>query len=274
MKLSESDIALFFKLWYALTWGINQKHGIVPAFDKPTYGQRADKQIVVSIRNELWKNPHWIDEFLSDNEYGELNEVERGILSRWRNEYVQGRFLIMQHTGKYSVFMNTGENKELYSVCGISDSFRDMIPTSALPLMVETVLLPFKDRIIYDSLLNTFNIAFGRNIRSGFKESYNAAKKKSGIIEQMGAAPVVVVETKKKKIAPAEKADTKGANVPMAMAARYLDVEKALEAYCDEKLNDGYKEVCLAVLAKLARKRPSPLVSGRANTWACGIIYQ
>jgi len=273
MNLSQTDISLFYKLWYELNWSINQKHNIVPEFDKPTYGQRVDQQAFFTIRNELWKHPHWIDEFLINNEFGNFNEVERGILSRWRNEYVQGRFLIMQHTSKYSVFMNTDKNDILYGVCGISNSFKEMIPTAALPLMVETVLIPFKDRIIYDSLFNPYNISFGRGIREGFKESYNASKKKWGIIEQMGVVPAIVPDAKKKKAVQAGEVDTKGANVPKAMAARYAEIAKVIEVYCDLKLNDGYKNVCLEVLAKLARKRPSPLVSGRANTWACGIVY-
>lgn len=273
MNLSQTDISLFYKLWYELNWSINQKYGIVPGFDKPIYGQRVDQQTFITIRNELWKNPHWIDEFLSDNEFGNLNEVERGMLSRWRNEYVQGRFLIMKHTNKYSVFMNTDQNGTLYGVCGISNSFKDLIPAAALPLMVETVLIPFKDKIICDSLLNTYNVSFGSGMRGEFKESYNIAKKKLGIIEQMGVAPVIVPGAKKARIAQAGAVDTKGAHVPKAKAERYGSIAKVIEVYCDLKLNDGYKDVCLEVLAKLARKRPSPLVSGRVNTWACGIVY-
>lgn len=271
MNLSQADIELFYKLWYGLNWSINQKYGIVPAFDKPSYGQCVDQQTFFTIRSELWKNPHWINEFLSENEFGELNELERGILARWPDEFISGRFLIMQHTKKYSVFMNTDETDTLYGVCGISNPFKDMIPTAALPFMIETVLIPFKDKIIYDSLMNTFNVSFGRGMRNDLKETYNSAKKRLGIIEQMGVAPTIEVK-KAKAIQPGD-IDTKGANVPKAMAARYAEIAKVIEVYCDLKLNKGYKEVCLEVLAKLARKRPSPLVSGRVNTWACGIVY-
>jgi hypothetical protein len=184
MNLSQDDIVLFYKLWYTLNWSINRKYGIVESFEKPSYGQRVDQQIFVTIRNELWKNPHWINEFLNDNEYGELNEMERGILARWQNEFVTGRFLIMQHTAKYSVFMNADKNSQLFGVSGISDSFKEMIPASSLPLMIETVLLPFKDRIIYDSLMNYYNVSFGSGMRSGFKASYDAAKKKYGILNR------------------------------------------------------------------------------------------
>lgn len=37
-------------------------------------------------------------------------------------------------------------------------------------------------------------------------------------------------------------------------------------------MNDEYAELCRKLTDKLARKRPSPLLSGKANNWACGIV--
>ena len=42
--------------------------------------------------------------------------------------------------------------------------------------------------------------------------------------------------------------------------------------FCREHLNAEYAELCGRLVQKLARKRPSPLLSGKANTWACGIV--
>ena len=67
--------------------------------------------------------------------------------------------------------------------------------------------------------------------------------------------------------------DTKGAKVPNTMSARYVEIAEIIESFCNEKLNEEYKEICLRALAKLCRKRPSPLIGGKANTWACGIVY-
>ena len=50
-------------------------------------------------------------------------------------------------------------------------------------------------------------------------------------------------------------------------------IKSILEPYCDEQLNSEYKELCLHALEKLCRKRPSPLLSGKAYTWAAGIVY-
>ncbi len=45
-----------------------------------------------------------------------------------------------------------------------------------------------------------------------------------------------------------------------------------VDAFCREHLNDEYADLCRRLTEKLARKRPSPLVSGKPNTWACGIV--
>jgi hypothetical protein len=52
-----------------------------------------------------------------------------------------------------------------------------------------------------------------------------------------------------------------------------MEVAGIIENFCDEKLNDEFKELCLHALAKLCRKRPSPLEYGHARTWAAGIVY-
>jgi hypothetical protein len=44
------------------------------------------------------------------------------------------------------------------------------------------------------------------------------------------------------------------------------------DAFCREHLNEEYQAMCRRLAGVLARKRPSPLVSGRPQTWACGIV--
>lgn len=275
MKLVDTEIKMFYKLWYTLMWNINQKHQIVPEFEKPVCGESVNEEPFIAIRAELWENPKWIDEFLQDNGNGELTEAEREILAGWHNNFIKGRFFVIKHTAKYSIFMSIDDSKKLYGVCGISNPIRETARYD-VPFMVETVLLPFQGRIIYDSFLAISNISFGKGIRDELKTSYNETKEKIGIIECMDEPPVPVKPTVRKPKAqnPASPTvDTKGANVPKAMSARYVEVAVIIEEFCDEKLSVEYKEICLRALAKLCRKRPSPLVSGKARTWACGIVY-
>ena len=44
------------------------------------------------------------------------------------------------------------------------------------------------------------------------------------------------------------------------------------DKFCRERLNEEYAVLCRRLVEKLARKRPSPLISGKPETWACGVI--
>ena len=44
------------------------------------------------------------------------------------------------------------------------------------------------------------------------------------------------------------------------------------DAFCRDHLNDEYAMLCRNLAATLARKRPSPLLRGKLETWAVGII--
>ena len=54
---------------------------------------------------------------------------------------------------------------------------------------------------------------------------------------------------------------------------KYQEIAEAITRFCVAELNAEFKEVCFFVLEKLRRKRLTPLISGKANTWACGIVY-
>jgi len=43
--------------------------------------------------------------------------------------------------------------------------------------------------------------------------------------------------------------------------------------FCDQHLDDDYKQLCEKVILKMKRKRQVPFLSGRVNTWAASIIY-
>ena len=44
------------------------------------------------------------------------------------------------------------------------------------------------------------------------------------------------------------------------------------DGFCRQHLTEEYAALCRKLTEKLARKRPSPLVSGKPQTWACGIV--
>ena len=66
---------------------------------------------------------------------------------------------------------------------------------------------------------------------------------------------------------------SRSTSVPKPMQAAYHAVVTLTDAFCDELLNDEYRDLARAMTAALCRKRPSPLNSGKPRGWACGIIY-
>src|SRR6478752_1500778 len=50
------------------------------------------------------------------------------------------------------------------------------------------------------------------------------------------------------------------------------EITGLVEGFCKQHLNAEYADLCRKLTEKLARKRPSPLVGGKPNTWACGIV--
>ena len=65
----------------------------------------------------------------------------------------------------------------------------------------------------------------------------------------------------------------KSETVPDNMHAYYEPIVRVMDDVCDKHLNDEYKTLAHQLAAALARKRPSPLVRGKPQVWACGILY-
>ena len=61
--------------------------------------------------------------------------------------------------------------------------------------------------------------------------------------------------------------------VPEAMRSAYEAIIALLNPFCAQHLSDEYATLCRELAAALARKRPSPLASGKPAVWACGIVY-
>ncbi|MCX6033421.1 MAG: hypothetical protein NTV38_00340 [Chloroflexi bacterium] len=108
-----------------------------------------------------------------------LSSEEVEIIRTWRR-FIKDNFFIFRHLKKYSVFI--GNKDQVYGVLGLFESLEEIIPTYALPRMVDAVLLPFKGWIVYDGLLGGYSVSFGGGIRSNLNHVYMTAKQKERII--------------------------------------------------------------------------------------------
>ena len=64
-----------------------------------------------------------------------------------------------------------------------------------------------------------------------------------------------------------------GYKVPRRMTERYGAVTEITDEFCRQHLNDEYADLSRKMAAALTIDRPSPLESGRARSWAAGIVY-
>ncbi|NLL09720.1 MAG: hypothetical protein GX268_02280 [Methanomicrobiales archaeon] len=62
-------------------------------------------------------------------------------------------------------------------------------------------------------------------------------------------------------------------SIPKANREWFSIIANMTNQFCEERLDDGYAEICQHVAGKLARKRDNKVTRGKKEIWAAGIIY-
>jgi hypothetical protein len=178
MKLAKEDSDLFFKLMLPLLLHVNRKLELLPDIQTMKQFEGVGFQDKSVIRDALYENINLIDSFIDENPE-DLPMKDLAIVSGWKN-FVSDDFFIERFLKKYAVFIGT--NDKVYGVLSLRDSLDELVPAYALPLRVQTVLLPFRDEIIYDGFIAPYRISFGSGITGDLKRLYLKAKKREEII--------------------------------------------------------------------------------------------
>ena len=183
-QLSESERKLFYKIWYRLLDYVNKVLGLnIPIILEENGGGEDDRNKFL-IRQELWKSPELIDSFLMSDV--EFSEEEISLLKSWKKGYRSGFFVAVAYNEEYTVFAEPNDKKlKFYAVKGVSRSVGDAL-RRRLPAMLETVLLPFKDKIVYDTYLLSSPISIvNKEILADLKKQYLAAIRDKSIITKL-----------------------------------------------------------------------------------------
>lgn len=181
--LVQTDVDLFYKLYLRLLLFVNEETGTLKhknlshdAFMALPMNER------MKVREAFCNRKEFIDQFIESNHSKSLNADELAIVKSWKH-FEKGEFFIYKHLKKYSIFLSESGKEKAYAVSGIFDPLCEMFPNP--PTFVETILLPFKDRIIYDGCCMGYSIYFGSGIRAGLKRAYEKAKHHYGLITQL-----------------------------------------------------------------------------------------
>ncbi|HID30006.1 MAG TPA: hypothetical protein EYP19_08385 [Desulfobacterales bacterium] len=181
MKLSKQDADLFFELMWPLQLFVNRQLQVLPKVSTLEAYLDCSREEKAQVRDAMYGHIELMDTFVQENPH-QFSEDKLEIIAKWKH-FVAGDFFIERLLKKYAIFIGSGE--KVYGVLALHDAFQDMFYPGQLPVRVKAVLLPFKGRIIYDGLLEIYNIFFGRGISTELKEVYMAAKQNGRIIERL-----------------------------------------------------------------------------------------
>ncbi len=85
-------------------------------------------------------------------------------------------------------FLSTETPPVAYEVLALSQPFEDLVGPH-LPVLTQTVLPPFKDRIVYAGLRSSDNVTFGPDIRRNLDEGFKTAKDLQGLSRYCRSRP-------------------------------------------------------------------------------------
>ena len=172
-QLNSDECRLFYETWYGLMGFVNERMGVIKAKIKPEYPNAVSDMMVHKVREVLWEKPELIDEYISKTE---LPQEKIDILKLWRTKHKKGMLFLLEYQPEYAVAIASNEKGEdrLYGIKGISNSVANTLRRD-LPAQIETVLLPFKGKIIYDSFISSMPIGFGEGAKAAFREMHDKA---------------------------------------------------------------------------------------------------
>ncbi len=272
MNLSLDEGKLFYDLYATVLSYVNRKLDLAPEqFSNATEYISVAPEVRLTIRDALFEQRELIDEFVADNP-AKLSGEELTIVGAWRDA-IPGKFYVFRYLKKHAVFLTSDNSPtKAYGVVGLAEPMEFVVGPS-LPRLVTTVLLPFQGKIIYDGLVSGYNITFGGGIKRMLNEEYKQAKEASGIITSLGTQAAMLTAKRQKKRS-AKKKETSAARASSANQAKSIAAEviELTDGFCEKFLNEEYAKLCRELTSALARKRPSPLLRGKRETWACGIV--
>ena len=272
MNLSIDEGKLFYDLYAAILSFANRKLNAAPErFSNAAEYISVSPEVRRTIRDALFEKPELIDAFVTENP-AQLPAEQLSIVGTWRDA-VPGRFYVFRYLKNHTVFLTSDISPaKAYGVIGLADPMEFVVGPS-LPRLVTTVLLPFQGKIIYDGLVSGYNITFGGGIKRMLNKEYKQAKEAFGIVTSLGTQAATPNEGAQKKRPVKKKKASAVASSPANEAKSVAaEISELTDRFCEEFLNEEYAKLCRDLASALARKRPSPLLRGKRETWACGIV--
>jgi hypothetical protein len=168
---------------WGLQFFVGRRLGLAAKADTTEKYARLGSADKAPVRNALFQHPELIDEYLALNPEG-LSPDELAIVRGWKR-FVSGDFVIERLLKKGAVFIGAHDPPNVYLVLGLHSAIEEIFPSYGAPYLVKAMLLPFRGRIVYDGLLESYQIIIGPGIKSSLREDYLRARQRGEIIEAL-----------------------------------------------------------------------------------------
>ncbi len=171
MTLTDIEYKTFLKIHIDFLFFVGQKSKIIDV--KMNFKKFIDTDFSVKLkcRDFFLDNKELLDDYLTTN-LDKLTTEQFSILTGFKKA-ITSDFVIFKCLANNAIFMDIKENK-FYAVKALGDRFDHFF--DSFPVLVQTTLLPFKDKIVYDGFIKTKGIHFGSGITKTIEEDYKQAK--------------------------------------------------------------------------------------------------
>lgn len=182
MLLTPQETGRFYRIWFVLLHYVNNQLHLVPDFPASPGQGTVFPEDSRKLRDALWANDAVREQFIAENP-AQLSAEDLALVDSWQYRLV-GSFYIYRSLQKYTIFLSTATPAHAYGVLGLTSEIEETIP-QPLPAYTEAVLLPYEHRIIYDSLLMSYNVLFGPGYRQSIQETYRNIQEREAIITSL-----------------------------------------------------------------------------------------
>ncbi len=175
MLLAPKDAQRFILLHQSLMWYVNQVLDVVP--------QDGTNPVALenrpALREAFVENADLLFDYIDENPF-ELPAKDLKTLQSWKH-FQFGHFLVVECLEQHNVFLSFDEFALAYGTLALTEPLSDLIPGS-LPILVETMLLPYNGKIVFDGLLVAFDLELDENHVRNFEHVYSLSKQIFGIV--------------------------------------------------------------------------------------------
>ncbi|MFQ5595538.1 MAG: hypothetical protein ACE5HA_15430 [Anaerolineae bacterium] len=193
MKLPPEDVEIFYEIQPALYSFVNQRRRLFPELTTPDdIKANADMEHFLAFREALYRDRGLFDKFAVANP-GNLPAGHLEIARSWRH-FVAGELYIFRYLKKHTIFLDDHDPPKAYGVLGLNSDIEEIVYMKP-PILVKAVLLPFREHIVFDGILQPYNVYFGGGIKRRLNEDYRMAKERFGIITSLPFEPEMDSET-------------------------------------------------------------------------------